>query len=32
MGVVKAVEQGYIPITKMKQVKQSIDLYNQMAK
>lgn len=30
MGVVKAVEEGYIPIEKFKQVKQSLDLFHVM--
>lgn len=32
MGVVKACEQGLIPLEKFKQVKQSLDLFNVMKK
>lgn len=32
MGVVKACEEGFIPLEKFKQVKQSLDLFNVMKK
>lgn len=32
MGVVKACEEGLIPLEKFKQVKQSVDLFNVMKK
>lgn len=32
MGVVKACEEGLVPLEKFKQVKQSLDLFNVMKK